>query len=104
MPDIAKDLAASPGALQAGRAALNAGAAILCDGRMTAEGIIRARLPAGNAIICTLDDTALPALAARLGNSRSAAELRLSRNGSLRSGKYISSSCLAKETTGRSTV
>jgi precorrin-8X/cobalt-precorrin-8 methylmutase len=77
MPDIAKDLAASPGALQAGRAALTAGAAILCDGRMTAEGIIRARLPAGNAIICTLDDAELPALAARLGNTRSAAAVDL---------------------------
>lgn len=77
MPEIAKDLAASPGALQAGRTALNAGAPILCDGRMTAEGIIRARQPAGNKIICTLDEPDVSAIAARINNTRSAAAVDL---------------------------
>lgn len=77
MPEIAKDLVASPNAVAAGRAALKAGAAILCDGRMTAEGIIRPRLPANNDIICKLDAPQLPALALMLGNTQSAAAVDL---------------------------
>lgn len=77
MPEIADDLAFSPGAGAAGRAALAAGAAILCDSRMVAEGITRARLPADNPVLCTLNDPTVPALAAQLGNTRSAAALEL---------------------------
>lgn len=77
LPEIARDIVASPGALQAGRAALNAGAPILCDGRMTVEGTIRARLPAANTIICTLDEADVPAIAARIDNTRSAAAVEL---------------------------
>ena len=40
------------------------GAPILCDARMVSEGITRPRLPAGNQVICTLQDPAVPALAA----------------------------------------
>lgn len=65
------------GMAAAARAALAAGAPILCDARMVSEGITRARLPAGNAVICTLPDPAVPALAARMGNTRSAAALEL---------------------------
>lgn len=77
MPDIVDDLLFSPGAGAAGRAALEAGAPILCDSRMVSEGITRARLPAGNAVLCTLNDPGVPELAARLGNTRSAAALEL---------------------------
>ncbi|MEZ0214161.1 MAG: precorrin-8X methylmutase, partial [Xanthobacteraceae bacterium] len=35
------------------------------------------RLPAGNQVLCTLRDPAVPALAARLGTTRSAAALEL---------------------------
>jgi precorrin-8X/cobalt-precorrin-8 methylmutase len=59
------------------RAALEAGAPILCDARMVSEGITRARLPAGNDVICTLHDSAVPALAREMGNTRSAAALEL---------------------------
>lgn len=59
------------------RAALEAGAPILCDARMVSEGITRARLPAGNDVICTLHDAAVPALAKEMGNTRSAAALEL---------------------------
>ena len=59
----------------AGRAALAAGAPILCDARMVAEGITRARLPANNRVICTLNDPEVPALARELGNTRSAVAL-----------------------------
>src|SRR4249919_4322012 len=41
MTDIVHDLAASPDAVAAGRTALKAGAPILCDARMVAEGVTR---------------------------------------------------------------
>jgi precorrin-8X/cobalt-precorrin-8 methylmutase len=44
---------------------------------MVAEGVTRARLPASNEVICTLGDPEAPALAARLGTTRSAAALDL---------------------------
>jgi precorrin-8X/cobalt-precorrin-8 methylmutase len=61
----------------AARQALSAGAPILCDAEMVAHGITRARLPARNEVVCTLRDAAVPALAARLGTTRSAAALEL---------------------------
>ena len=67
----------SPGMAIAARAALEAGAPILCDARMVSEGITRTRLPAGNEVICTLHDAGVPALAARMSNTRSAAALEL---------------------------
>ncbi|WP_111429600.1 precorrin-8X methylmutase [Rhodobacteraceae bacterium DSL-40] len=67
----------TPGMATAARAALAAGAPILCDARMVSEGITRARLPAANAVICTLQDPEVPALAAERGTTRSAAALEL---------------------------
>lgn len=67
----------SPGMAAAARAALAAGAPILCDARMVSEGITRPRLPADNAVICTLHDPAVPGLAARLATTRSATALEL---------------------------
>jgi precorrin-8X/cobalt-precorrin-8 methylmutase len=67
----------SGGMASAGRAALGAGAAILCDARMVSEGITRARLPADNAVICTLGDPRVPDLALSMGNTRSAAAVEL---------------------------
>ncbi len=58
-------------------AALRGGAPILCDSKMVANGITRARLPAGNEVICTLDDPRVPALARDLDNTRSAAAMEL---------------------------
>ncbi|MDH1108282.1 precorrin-8X methylmutase [Pseudomonas otitidis] len=75
MVDVVQDLAFSPGAGAAGRAALAAGAPILCDARMVAEGITRARLPANNTVICTLNDPGVPELARERGNTRSAVAL-----------------------------
>ena len=75
MVDVVQDIRFSPGAGAAGRRALAAGAPILCDARMVAEGITRARLPASNPVICTLHDESVPALARELGNTRSAAAL-----------------------------
>ncbi|QGZ56564.1 precorrin-8X methylmutase [Paraburkholderia acidiphila] len=77
MVDVVADLAFSAGAGTAGRNALAAGAPILCDAKMVAYGVTRARLSANNAVICTLDDPAVPTLARELGNTRSAAALEL---------------------------
>jgi precorrin-8X/cobalt-precorrin-8 methylmutase len=78
--DLVDDLGYSPGVVAAGRAALRDGAPILCDAQMVASGITRARLPAGNDIVCTLRDPRVPALAAELGTTRSAAALELWRD------------------------
>jgi precorrin-8X/cobalt-precorrin-8 methylmutase len=77
MVDLAPHIRFSPGMAIAARAALEAGAPILCDVRMVSEGITKKRLPAGNAIICTLQDPAVPALAASMMNTRSAAAVEL---------------------------
>ena len=67
----------TPGMAIVARAALEAGAPVLCDARMVSEGITRPRLPAGNAVICTLQDASVPGLAAQLGTTRSAAAVEL---------------------------
>ena len=77
MVDLPRDLSASPGFGPAGREALRAGAPILCDATMVARGVTRARLPAGNEVVCTLGHPDVPALAAELGTTRSAAALEL---------------------------
>jgi precorrin-8X/cobalt-precorrin-8 methylmutase len=77
MVDLAPFVQFTRGMAIAARAALEAGAPILCDVRMVSEGITRTRLPAGNAIICTLQDPAVPGLAAQMNNTRSAAAVEL---------------------------
>ena len=77
MVEAARDLIFSTGAAEAAREALNGGAPIFCDARMVAEGITRARLPHNNDVICTLADPAVPALAAKLGTTRTAAAIDL---------------------------
>jgi precorrin-8X/cobalt-precorrin-8 methylmutase len=77
MVDLAPHVQFSPGMAIAARAALEAGATILCDVRMVSEGITKKRLPAANDIICTLQDPAVPDLASSMGNTRSAAAVEL---------------------------
>jgi precorrin-8X/cobalt-precorrin-8 methylmutase len=67
----------TPGMVAAARVALQNGAAILCDARMVSEGITRKRLPNDNPVICTLHEPEVPAIAARLSTTRSAAALEL---------------------------
>jgi precorrin-8X/cobalt-precorrin-8 methylmutase len=74
---IASDLAFARGAVQAGTAALHAGAPILCDSKMVANGVTRSRLPRANQVICTLDDPAVPGLATELRTTRTAAAMEL---------------------------
>jgi len=66
-----------PGFVAAAKSALAAGAPIFCDAEMVARGVTAARLPASNEVICTLRDPQTPAIAAQIGNTRSAAALRL---------------------------
>ncbi len=77
MPDIVGDLACPEDAVDAGRAALAAGAPVLVAAEMVAHGIIRARLPADNAVLCTLNRAPVRGQAKRLGITRSAAAVAL---------------------------
>lgn len=79
MVGAAQAIAFAPGFAAAARRALAEGAPILCDAAMVAHGITRARLPAANEVLCALRDPAVPALAERLGTTRSAAGLELLR-------------------------
>lgn len=77
MVEAAAQFEFGPGFVGAARAALQAGAPILCDAEMVVRGVTAARLPADNAVICTLRDPQTPDIAAAIGNTRSAAALHL---------------------------
>ena len=77
MVDLTSDIVASPNFAITAEAALRDGAPILCDTNMVASGVTRSRLPAGNQVICTLGDPRVPALAAELGTTRTAAAVEL---------------------------
>jgi precorrin-8X/cobalt-precorrin-8 methylmutase len=80
MVEVAADVVFSSGGAAAGIHALEAGAPILCDSKMVANGVTRARLPADNQVICTLDDPATAALAVKMGTTRTAAAMELWRD------------------------
>ena len=73
MPDIVDALAYTAGAADAGHAALEAGAPILCDTPMVAQGIQRRRLRRKTDVICTLEDPATVARAQSEHTTRAAA-------------------------------
>ena len=77
LTDILSDLAYSDDVVRAGRAALAAGAPVLCDTAMTAGGIIRRHLPAGNEILAGTENPDTVEAARRIGNTRSAAAVDL---------------------------
>jgi precorrin-8X/cobalt-precorrin-8 methylmutase len=80
MVEIARDIVFSPGVVSAAHEALAKGAPILCDSKMVANGVTRARLPANNEVICTLDDPRVPDLARDVANTRAAAAMELWRD------------------------
>jgi precorrin-8X/cobalt-precorrin-8 methylmutase len=80
MVEIAQDIVFSPGVVAVARDALHRGAPILCDSKMVANGITRARLPANNDVVCVLDDPRVPDLARDIGNTRTAAAMELWRD------------------------
>lgn len=61
MTDLVADLLWTPNVVADARAALRAGAPILCDVSMVASGVTRKRLPADNEVVCTLSDPSVPA-------------------------------------------
>ncbi len=77
MADVAEALVATADVAAKARAALAAGAPILCDASMVAHGIQRRRLPADNEIVCLVDTPEAAARAAELRSTRSAAAVDL---------------------------
>lgn len=77
MTDLPADIRCSTDFACSARQALAAGAPVLCDAQMVANGVTRSRLPADNEVICTLGDPSVPALAAEMGTTRSAAAMEL---------------------------
>lgn len=75
--DLVPDLVIHPRLVAASRAALQAGAPILCDTTMVARGVTRARLPRDNQVLCLLDDDRVPALARDWATTRTAAAVSL---------------------------
>ena len=75
--EAARHFEFGPGFVTAARTALAAGSPIFCDAEMVARGVTAARLPANNDVICTLRDADTSKIAAEIGNTRSAAALRL---------------------------
>lgn len=77
LPEIAANLAWAGDPAGAARGHLAAGAAVLCDARMVAAGIMAARLPRPDRLRVLLDEPEVPDLARRLGTTRSAAAVEL---------------------------
>lgn len=73
MPDILTDLAFTSGAADAGAAALESGAPVLCDSLMVRHGIQRDRLRRQSDVICTVNDPATTARAQAERTTRAAA-------------------------------
>jgi precorrin-8X/cobalt-precorrin-8 methylmutase len=75
--DVTEHVAYTNDVVTRARAALNAGAPVLCDSSMVASGITRSRLPADNEVVSLVADPGAADLAARLGSTRSAAGVDL---------------------------
>lgn len=75
--DLAEDLIVHPHLVSSARAALEAGAPILCDATMVATGVTRSRLPRDNDVICLLNDNRVPDLARSWETTRTAAAVSL---------------------------
>jgi precorrin-8X/cobalt-precorrin-8 methylmutase len=75
--DVTEHVAYTDDVVTTARAALDAGAPVLCDSSMVASGITRSRLPADNEVVSLVADPRAADLAARLGSTRSAAGVDL---------------------------
>jgi len=76
MVDLPEDLRFSPDVYASAHRAILAGAPVFCDVEMVKAGVIQRYLK-GNKVIVTLNDKQTPALAKRLGTTRSAAAVEL---------------------------
>ena len=77
MPDIVDDLRWHGSPIETATRALDAGACILVDSEMVADGVIRSRLPAGNPVLCALNDPRAREIQQRERTTRSAAAVEL---------------------------
>ena len=77
MPDIVGDLRWHGSPVDAAGRALQAGACVLVDSEMVADGIIRSRLPAANKVLCSLNDPRAREIQRRERTTRSAAAVEL---------------------------
>ena len=77
MVDLVDDIAGTAQVVAATRAALKAGAPVLCDCEMVRAGIIARELPEGVETIVTLNAPNVAELAKLLGTTRSAAAVEL---------------------------
>ncbi|WP_114086437.1 precorrin-8X methylmutase [Thalassospira profundimaris] len=73
MVEMAENITFGGNIVRAATKALLAGKPVLTDAEMVRNGIISRLLPANNAVICQLNDENIPALAAMIGTTRSAA-------------------------------
>jgi precorrin-8X/cobalt-precorrin-8 methylmutase len=77
MVDLADDIIVSEGFAESARAALEAGAPVLCDAEMVRHGIITRLMPTGNEVRCLLNEPQVREIAARDATTRSAAQVDL---------------------------
>ena len=80
MPDIVGDLRWHGSPVDDASRALRAGACVLADCEMVADGIIRDRLPAANKVSCSLNDPRAREIQQRERTTRSAAAVALWRD------------------------
>ena len=77
MPDIVGDLRWRGSPVDTASQALRAGADVLVDCEMVADGVIRTRLPAENTVLCSLNDPRTREVQQREQTTRSAAAVEL---------------------------
>ena len=77
MPDIVRHLRWHGSPVETARRALRAGACVLVDCEMVANGVIRRRLPAADAVLCSLNDPRTGEIQRRERTTRSAAAVEL---------------------------
>lgn len=77
MVDLAADIVISPDFVTAGRAALIAGAPVICDAEMVRHGVIRRLLPKENDVVCLIGEAGVAVRAKADATTRSAAQVDL---------------------------
>lgn len=77
MVDLADDIVISPGFAKAAKAALAAGAPVICDVEMVRHGVIGRLMPSDNQVLCLLNDPRVREVASRDATTRSAAQVDL---------------------------
>ncbi len=77
MVDLADDIVVSAGFAETARAALTAGAPVICDAEMVRHGVIARLMPKDNKVLCLLKDPRVQEIAVRDATTRSAAQVDL---------------------------